>query len=120
MVRQPALKLAIHHRIYSKCQSCRNGIKDNWQRLGRATSISFKRLWRGELDEKKKVVMRKSLLGALMRCLIHFLAVFVTIAIAYFNLNGRFIGSELQGLTGGIYQAIDILCLQVVAKLQVS
>ena len=119
MVQQPATTLPIHRRIYGKCQSCGNGIQKIAQRLGHATGTFFKRRWRGEFDEKKKVVLRKSLSGALLRCSVHFLPVFVTIVVAYFNLAGRFIGAELQGWTGDIYQAVDILCLQVVAKLQV-
>lgn len=49
--------------------------------------------------------------------MVHLSAVSATTTIAYFNLAGYFIGSELQGLTGGLYQALDTLCLQVTAKL---
>ena len=56
----------------------------------------------------------------MVRCSVHLLAVSATTSIAYFNLAGFFIGSEFQGLTGGVYQALDTLCLQVTAKLLVT
>ena len=84
-----------------------------------ATSRFFERLWFGAEDEEKKVVVRKSLWGALLRCSIHLIAMFATITIAYMNLAGYFIGAELQGLTGDVIQALDVLCLQVSAKLLV-
>lgn len=71
------------------------------------------------MDEEKKVVLEKGLKRAVSRCLVHLLAVSATTTIAYLNLAGYFIGSNLQGLTGGVYQAFDTLCLQVTAKLLV-
>ena len=79
----------------------------------------LKHLWRGDSDEKKKVVLERGLKSAILRCSVHLLAVSATTTLAYFNLAGYFIGSELQGLTGGVYQALDTLCLQVTAKLLV-
>ena len=43
----------------------------------------------------------------------------VTTALAYLNLAGYFIEDELQGSSGVVYQDLDILCLQVTAKLLV-
>jgi len=113
---RPALK----KRIHSSFQSYGRGIGNVWRRLGDVIATFFKRLWRGNVDEEKKVVLRKSLGRAMFRCSVHLLAMSVTATIAFFSLAGYFIGAELQGLTGGVYQALDMLCLQVTAKLQVS
>ena len=90
------------------------------RRLRDATGTFFKRLWRGDEVEEKKVVLKKGLKRAVLRCLIHLSAVSATTTIAYFNLAGYFIGSQFQALTGGVYQALDTLCLQVTAKLLVN
>ena len=102
-----ASRPALSKRIYSKLK------------LRDATGTFFKRLWRGEENEEKKVVLKRGLKRAMFRCSVHLLAVSATTSIAYFNLAGYFIGSELQGLTGGVYQGLDTLCLQVTAKLLV-
>ena len=95
------------------------GIRNVSRRLRDALGTSSKRIWRGTVDEEEKVVLKRGLKGAILKCLVHLLAVSATTALAYFNLAGFFIGSEFQGLTGGTYQAIDTLCLQVTAKLLV-
>ncbi len=114
-----ASRSALSKRIGTKFKSCGRSIGHASRRLRDATGTSFKRLWRGDVKEKKKVILKKGLKRALFRCLVHLLAVSASTTIAYFNLAGYFIGSELQGLTGGVYQALDTLCLQVTAKLLV-
>ena len=110
---------ALSKRIGSKFKSCGRGIENVSRRIRDVTGKFFKRLWRGDVDEEKKVVLEKGLKRAVFRCLLHLLAVSATTTLAYFNLAGYFIGSELQGLTGGVYQTLDTLCLQVTAKLLV-
>lgn len=110
---------ALSKRICSRIQSYGRGIGNVSRRLCNATGTYFKHLWRGDVEEEKKVVVKKGLKRAMARCSVHLLAVSATTALAYFNLAGFFIGSELQGLTGGVYQALDTLCLQVTAKLLV-
>ena len=99
-------------------RDCGRSINKGLQILCEATARIIKRCWRGKVSEDSKVILRKSLAKALLQCLIHFLPICVTITLAYFNLAGYFIGANLQGLYGPVYQALDILCLQVVAKIQ--
>ena len=106
--------------IDSKFRSCGRSIGNVARKIRDATRTSLKRLWRGDADEQKKVVLEKGLKRALARCSVHLLAVSATTILAYFNLAGYFIGSQYQGLTGGVYQALDTLCLQVKAKLLVK
>ena len=106
-------------RIRSKVHSWGRGIKNVSRRLRDALGTSSKRMWRGTVVEEEKVVLERGLKRAILKCLVHLLAVSATTALAYFNLAGFFIGSEFQGLTGGVYQALDTLCLQVTAKLLV-
>lgn len=110
---------AISKTTVSKFHSCGRGIGNVARKVRSATRTSLKRLWRGDVDEEKKVVLEKGLKRALARCSVHLLAVSATTTLAYFNLAGYFIGSQYQGLTGGVYQALDTLCLQVTAKLLV-
>ena len=112
-------KSARSKRILSKFKSYGRGIGRLSRRLSDATCAFLKRLWRGDSKEEKKVVLERGLKRAMFRCAVHLLAVSATTTLAYFNLAGYFIGSELQGLTGGVYQALDTLCLQVTAKLLV-
>ena len=105
--------------INSKFQSCGRGIGNVARTIRNASRTALKQLWRGDVEEGKKVVLEKGLKRALARCSVHLLAVSATTTLAYFNLAGYFIGSQYQGLTGGVYQALDTLCLQVTAKLLV-
>lgn len=114
-----ASRSTLRKRIGSKLISCGRIVVNVPRRLRDATGTFFKYMWRGGVDEERKVVLKRGLKRALFRCSIHLLTVSATTTIAYFNLAGYFIGSELQGLTGGVYQALDILCLQVTAKLLV-
>ena len=108
-------RATLGQRLNRAYQSSGKGLK----RVRHVAGEYCKRLWCGKTNEKEKIVLQKGLARALLRCMIHLLPVSVTITMAYLNLAGRFIGSNLQGLTGGVYQAIDVLCLQVTAKLQV-
>ena len=116
--------MALSKRIGSKLKYwsiyCSRCVGEFSRRLGDAIGTFFKRLWRGDEVEEKKVVLKKGLKRAVFRCLIHLSAVSATTTIAYFNLAGYFIGSGFQGLTGTNYQALDTLCLQVTAKLLVN
>lgn len=114
-----ASRSALSKRIRTKLTSCSRGIRNISRRLRDGIDNYFKCVWRGNVDEEKKVVLKRGLKRAMFRCLVHLSAVSATTTIAYFNLAGYFIGSELQGLTGGLYQALDTLCLQVTAKLLV-
>ena len=116
--RSPA-QSAISKTIVSKFHPCGRSIGNVARKIRNATRTSLIRLWRGDVDEEKKVVLEKGLKRALARCSVHLLAVSATTTLAYFNLAGYFIGSQYQGLTGGVYQALDTLCLQVTAKLLV-
>ena len=111
---------ALSKRIQNRLESYGKRIGDVPRRVRISTGTFFKRLWRGDDVEEKKIVLEKGLKRAMARCSIHFLAVSATTTLAYFNLAGYFIGSEMQGLTGGVYQALDALCLQVTAKLLVT
>ena len=115
-----ASRPALSKRIRNKLESYGKGIGNVSRRVRNSTGTFFKRLWRGDDVEEKKMVLEKGLKRAMARCSIHLLAVSATTTLAYFNLAGYFIGSEMQGLTGGVYQALDTLCLQVTAKLLVT
>ena len=117
--KRSASRPALTKRVRDKYQSCGRGIGTVSRRLRVATGTFSKHVGRGDVDEEKNVVLQKDLKQALGRCSVHLLAVSATTALAYFNLAGFFIGSEYQGLTGGVYQALDTLCLQVTAKLVV-
>lgn len=114
-----ASRSALSKGVRSKFKSSGRGIRNFSRRLRDATCTFLKRLWHGDEEEKKKAVLERGLKRAMFRCSVHLLAVSAITTLAYFNLAGYFIGSELQGLTGGVYQALDTLCLQVTAKLLV-
>ena len=89
------------------------------RRLCDSTLKYLKRLWRGEVEEKPKLILRGGFGRALFPCWIHFAPVSATITLGYLNIAGYFIGSNLQGRVGSDYQALYTLCLQVAAKLRV-
>lgn len=103
----------------SHVQSLLKSAKDVLRKFGNTSKALSKRIWRGKVNEEKKIVIKSGLKRPLIRCSVHLLAVSATTTLAYFNLAGYFIGANMQGLTGGIYQALDTLCLQVTAKLLV-
>lgn len=114
-----ALQPSLTRRIHSRIKSYSRVIGKPLNKLSSAIGSTSAQLWRGSINEETKVVRRKSLGSAALRCFIHLLPVSVTTTIAYFNLAGYFIGSDLQGVTGEVYQALDVLSLQVTAKLLV-
>ncbi len=73
----------------------------------------------GEEEETPKVVVTKDLWTALFRCAVHLVPLSVTVVLAYLNLASYYIGGELQGLSGPLFNALDNFCLQVAAKLAV-
>ena len=117
---RPVLQSALSQRFCAKIKSSGRFIGGIPLRLREASGTFFKHLGRGDVKEERKIVLAKGLKPAMVRCSVHLLAVSATTSIAYFNLAGFFIGSEFQGLTGGVYQALDTLCLQVTAKLLVT
>lgn len=74
----------------------------------------------GDEEEAPKVIVTKDLWTALFRCAVHLVPLSVTVVLAYLNLATYYIGGELQGLSGPVYNALDNFCLQVAAKLAVS
>lgn len=74
----------------------------------------------GEEEETPKVIVTKDLWTAVFRCAVHLLPLSVTVVLAYLNLASYYIGGELQGLSGPLFNALDNFCLQVAAKLAVS
>ena len=83
-------------------------------------STSSVRLWCGELDEEETVVLRTNVWFALLRCWPHFVTLGATVALAYLNIAGYFVGALLQGDPSRNYQAFYQLCLQVTAKILVN
>lgn len=103
------------------------------------TKSFLKKSWRGDLDEKPKVVIQGTpkrtpsqhlghlvtalvfvTLGRVWRqCWAHFVAIFSTVTLAYLNIAGYFVGNDLQGSPSDDFQALYRLCLQVTAKLLV-
>lgn len=68
-------------------------------------------------DDRPKVLVYKSRSDVLSRSVVHVLPAAVTVALAYINFRGHFIGRELQGPLGT--DDIKMSALQVAAKLQV-
>lgn len=61
-----ASRSALSERIRTKFESCGKGIGNVSRKLREATGKVFKRLWRGDVDEKKKIVLERGLKRALM------------------------------------------------------
>lgn len=98
---------------------CFEAVGKGFKKTGKGLSTFFRWLWRGKLHEEKKVALRKSIGRVLLRCCVHLLSMAATATLAYFNLAGYYIGAYLSGLSTHVYQAFDVLCLQVTAKLLV-
>ena len=108
---QPELRQQLRRRL----RSCTQAIVQT--RVIRVTKRLSKFVWYGKEKEEKKVVLHKSLPLAIWHCWIHIVPLSATATLAFLNLNGLFIGAQLQGLNGSVYQTLDVLCLQVTAKL---
>ena len=119
MTSAPSARGAFRSKVTNKFRSFDITVRKASQKLRVAISKYVRRLWFGARDEEQKVVVRRSFTGALFQCSIHLLAVSATATIAYFNIAGFFIGEILQGLTSNVVQAVDVLCLQVTAKILV-
>lgn len=100
-------------------RSCRKSILSIPKKLWTFLCVFSKSLWRGELDEKEKIVLRKNVWSALWRCWPHLVTLFATAPLAYLNIAGYFVGATLQGHPSRNYQAFYQLCLQVTAKILV-
>ena len=103
----------------SRFRSCAKTISKNSRKAGTTIKTRSKLVWRGEETEEKKVVLRKSFSSAALRCWVHIVTLSATATLASLNLAGYFIGAQLQGLNDRVFQALDVLCLQVAAKLLV-
>lgn len=70
-------------------------------------------------QETRKVIIDHSFGIALIRCSIHLLPIVVTIALAYLNLAGYFIGAYIGNQNSSEAQAGYFLLLQISAKTMV-
>ena len=89
------------------------------QELWYLIRTGFGWLWRGEVDEGEKVVLRKNRCLVLIRCWAHIVTLTATAVLANLNLNGRFVGTNLPGNPDPNYQAFYQLCFQFTAKVLV-
>jgi hypothetical protein len=100
-----------------------DGANGKWSVIFRNVGLSiffnlFRPYWaRGK--EQPKVIINKSAVIALIRCIVHIIPISVTIVLAYFNLSGYFIGTQISVASVGSI-AGDALALQIAAKLQVN
>ena len=106
-------------RIGGKLQSCYKSTLKSPKKLWTFLCAFSITLWRGELDEKETVVLRKNVWSALWRCWPHLVTLLATAPLAYLNIAGYFVGATLQGDPSRNYQAFYQLCLQVTAKILV-
>ena len=88
---------------------------DRLRVLLRAVGLSLLAILKG--DEAPKILVRRSWLTALAQCAVHVLPACVSICLLGINLQGIFIGNELQGPVG--IDGLKFGLLQVAAKLQV-
>ena len=104
-----------HQQLRHRFRSCKQTIGQT--RVIRATKKFSKFGWYGKEIEGKKIVLHKGFFRAALHCWIHIIPLSATATLAFLNLNGLFIGAQLQGLNGSVCQTLDVLCLQVTAKL---
>ena len=107
-------------KICGAFRSCRKYILKIPTRLWNLSYAFWISLWRGELDEKENVVLRKHAWSALWRCWPHLVTLSATTSVAYLNIAGYFVGQDFQGDPSRNYQALYQLCLQVTAKILVN
>lgn len=69
-------------------------------------------------DEPRKIVVYNSLWAAWCRSLIHIVPTIISISLCVVNLQGRFIGRELEGPSGN--EEAKVFAIQIAAKVQVS
>ncbi|KAL8629490.1 hypothetical protein Q9189_004784 [Teloschistes chrysophthalmus] len=100
-----------------KFKSCKGRIANAWGKSLQANKAFFVHLWRGEVDEKPKIVRRQGFWAATKRCWPHFLTLAATGVLAWLNIAGFFVGSDFQGCATPNCQTLDRLALQVAAKI---
>lgn len=112
----------------TKAQACAattgQPAKPSWRlRLAaflRNAGVSFMASWYLTLrypgGEEPKVVISHDIIMAILRCWIHLAATAVVLVLVGLNTVGFFIGEELSGYSGGTFQALDQLMLQICAK----
>ncbi|KAL8691997.1 MAG: hypothetical protein Q9218_002889 [Villophora microphyllina] len=100
-----------------KLKACTGRIASAWRKSLKATKSFLKHAWRGEVDEKPKIVRRQGILGAIKRCWPHFLTLSATAVLAWLNIAGFFVGNDFQGCATANCQTLDRLGLQVAAKI---
>jgi hypothetical protein len=99
-----------------------DGANGKWSVIFRNVGLSilfnlFRPYWaRGK--EYPKVIINKSAVIALIRCIVHTIPISVTVVLAYFNLSGYFVGTQISVASVGSI-AGDALALQIAAKIQV-
>jgi hypothetical protein len=76
--------------------------------------IRCRSLIRIKLDEEPKVALVQNRWTALLRCAIHLPSVTITVALAWFNIKGEFVGTELPGKLGN--DDSKLFGLQIAAK----
>ncbi|KAL9576638.1 MAG: hypothetical protein Q9212_006935 [Teloschistes hypoglaucus] len=100
-----------------KFKACKRRIANAWGKSLRANKSFFVHLWRGEVDEKPKVVRRQGFWAATKRCWPHFLTLAATGVLAWLNIAGFFVGNDFQGCATPNCQTLDRLGLQIAAKI---
>ena len=100
-------------------RSCGKYLLEFFKRLWNFLFAFATSLWRGELDEKETIILRKHVWSALWRCWPHLVTLSATAPLAYLNLAGYFVGEIFQGDPSRNYQTFYQLCLQVTAKILV-
>lgn len=83
----------------------------------RVQGLSALSIRRHSKDEPPKVLLKRSIWLTIAHCTIHIIPVAVSIVLVVINLQGYFVGSELQG-----FEDSDVMkegFLQVAAKIQV-
>jgi hypothetical protein len=124
LAHQPSTKAKPWDRALSRVRktfrSCGHRTAHAWKTVQDASVAIVNYLWKGQLDEEPKVVLRQGWKWALVRCWSHVLSLTGTMALAYYNLAGHFVCFRLEDWIDPISQKLDILMLQVAAKLLVT
>lgn len=99
-----------------------HGVNGKWsvflRNIGLSILFNLVRPYWVRGNELPKVIINKSAIIALIRCIVHIVPISVTIVLTYFNLSGYFVGNQLTVASVGSIAA-DALALQIGAKIQV-
>ncbi|KAK5743260.1 hypothetical protein LTR17_002737 [Elasticomyces elasticus] len=83
----------------------------------KSTAITCEQFIHGAPKEEPKEIVTRDWTNVCLKLLIHLTPVCATVTLAFLNLKGYFIGSQLQGPNTAVAQGMDRLALQVTAKL---